>query len=178
MVDFQLLDPDCRTSEGARKQVRQGYWRESGYGDALQNLTWRWMEAKWEMLIDWEKKRKLEDWRSLGRRGAVIIGTERYKILVEEWNTWHLAFWGKNDNDYAEEMVKIVCKRNWVGSWISIWKWNVLRYLCCVFYQDTGASQVAPVVKNPPANSDDTRDAGLIPEMGRSPGVWNGNRCK
>ena len=69
------------------------------------------------MLIDWEKKRKLEDRRSsLGRRGAVIIGIERLKILVKEWNTWHLVFRGKNDNDYVEEMVVIVCKRNWVDT--------------------------------------------------------------
>ena len=32
------------------------------------------------------------------------------------------------------------------------------------------------VVKNPPANAGDTRDSGLIPEPGRSPGVGNGNR--
>ena len=31
------------------------------------------------------------------------------------------------------------------------------------------------VVKNPPANAGDTRDAGLIPGWGRSPGGGNGN---
>ena len=31
------------------------------------------------------------------------------------------------------------------------------------------------LVKNPPANSGDTRDAGWIPESGRSPGAGNGN---
>ena len=31
------------------------------------------------------------------------------------------------------------------------------------------------VVKNPPANVQNTRDAGLIPTLGRSPGVGNGN---
>ena len=31
------------------------------------------------------------------------------------------------------------------------------------------------VVKNLPANAGDTRDVGLIPESGRSPGVGNGN---
>ena len=38
-----------------------------------------------------------------------------------------------------------------------------------------GASQVALVVKNSPANAGDVRDAGLIPELGRSPGGGNGN---
>ena len=39
----------------------------------------------------------------------------------------------------------------------------------------TGASQVALVVKNLPANAGDIRDAGLIPGPGRSPGEGNGN---
>ena len=36
------------------------------------------------------------------------------------------------------------------------------------------ASQVAPVVKNPPASSGDLRDTGLIPGSRRSPGVGSG----
>ena len=38
-----------------------------------------------------------------------------------------------------------------------------------------GASQVALVVKNLPADAGDTRDAGLIPGLGRSPREGNGN---
>ena len=37
------------------------------------------------------------------------------------------------------------------------------------------ASQVALVLKNPPANSGDLRDVGSIPGSGRSPGEGNGN---
>ena len=37
------------------------------------------------------------------------------------------------------------------------------------------ASQVALVVKNPPANAGDLRDMGLIPGLGRSPGGGHGN---
>ena len=37
------------------------------------------------------------------------------------------------------------------------------------------ASQVAQVVKNPPANAGDARDVGLVPELGRSPRGGNGN---
>ena len=37
------------------------------------------------------------------------------------------------------------------------------------------ASQVAPVVKNPPGSAKDTRDVGLIPGLGRSPGDGHGN---
>ena len=38
-----------------------------------------------------------------------------------------------------------------------------------------GASQLALVVKNPPANVGDARDPGLTPGSGRSPGEGNGN---
>ena len=38
-----------------------------------------------------------------------------------------------------------------------------------------GASQVAQLVKNLPANAEDTRDVGSIPGSGRSPGVGNGD---
>ena len=37
------------------------------------------------------------------------------------------------------------------------------------------ASQVALVVKNLPDNAGDARDKGLIPGLGRFPGVGNGN---
>ena len=36
-------------------------------------------------------------------------------------------------------------------------------------------SQVAPVVKNPPANAGDSKDVGSIPESGEFPGVENGS---
>ena len=35
--------------------------------------------------------------------------------------------------------------------------------------------KVALVIKNPPANEGDTRDSGLIPGSGKSPGEGNGN---
>ena len=38
-----------------------------------------------------------------------------------------------------------------------------------------GPSQVALVVKNPPAIAGDIRDMGSIPRLGRSPGEGNGN---
>ena len=38
-----------------------------------------------------------------------------------------------------------------------------------------GASQVALVVNNPPANTGDIRDVGSIPGLGKSPGGGHGN---
>ena len=37
------------------------------------------------------------------------------------------------------------------------------------------ASQVALVIKNPPATARDVRDMGSIPRLGRSPGEVHGN---
>jgi len=42
-------------------------------------------------------------------------------------------------------------------------------------YSYPGASQVSLVVKNPPANAGDVRDAGSIPGSGRSLGGGHGN---
>ena len=43
------------------------------------------------------------------------------------------------------------------------------------FQREARASQVALVVKNPPANAGDIGDEGSIPAWGRSPGEGNGN---
>ena len=44
-----------------------------------------------------------------------------------------------------------------------------------MFYWMDMASQVALVVKDPPANVGDVRDVGSIPGSGRSPGEGHGN---
>ena len=38
-----------------------------------------------------------------------------------------------------------------------------------------GASQVIPVVRNPPASAGNIRDPGSVPGLGRSPGEGNSN---
>ena len=43
-------------------------------------------------------------------------------------------------------------------------------FVHCLSPSSGGASQVALVVKNPPASAGDARDEGLIPGSGRSPG--------
>ena len=45
-------------------------------------------------------------------------------------------------------------------------------------YPASWVSQVALVVKNPPANAGDVRDAGLISGSGRSPGEGHGNHLQ
>ena len=46
---------------------------------------------------------------------------------------------------------------------------NVKIRIKCLAILEKGASQVALVVKNPPASAGDIRDTGLIPGSGRSP---------
>ena len=51
---------------------------------------------------------------------------------------------------------------------------TVVLICFCLIISD-GAFQLALVVKNPPANAGDARDADLIPESERSPGGGHGN---
>ena len=48
--------------------------------------------------------------------------------------------------------------------------WEVKSKNLGVIYTVFGASPVVPVVNNPPANTGDIRDIGLIPGPGRFPG--------
>ena len=58
---------------------------------------------------------------------------------------------------------------------LCVFKPQIMLYEIDLIYGLSGASQVALVVRNPPANAGDIRDAGLIPGVGRSPGGGNGN---
>ena len=52
---------------------------------------------------------------------------------------------------------------------------NFIGKFCCVLLECRGASQVALVVKNPPANAGDMRGGGSISGLGRSPGGGHGS---
>ena len=54
----------------------------------------------------------------------------------------------------------------------SVWDFQTEKHGLSLIY---GSSQVALVVKNPPAVAGDMREAGLIPRSGRSPGGGQGN---
>ena len=51
---------------------------------------------------------------------------------------------------------------------------NIFIHFLWLYSTPSGASQVALVVKNLPANAGDLRDPGSIPGSGRSPGEGNG----
>ena len=50
-----------------------------------------------------------------------------------------------------------------------------MKKITSPYTNKTKGFQVAQLVKNLPANEGDTRDVGLIPGSGRSPGEGNGN---
>ena len=53
--------------------------------------------------------------------------------------------------------------------------WYLPAYWSVSSSNGVEASQVALVVRNPPANAGDLRDVGLIPGLRRSPEEGNGN---
>ena len=66
---------------------------------------------------------------------------------------------------------RLACGRLWVPSECPAGATSV----CSSVEERAWASQVALVVKNPPASAGDTRDAGSIPGSGRSPGGGPGH---
>ena len=65
------------------------------------------------------------------------------------------------------------------GFWVTASvTWGIFFPQLIIFYHclsESHITQVALAVKNPPANAGDSRDAGSIPGLGRSPGEGNGN---
>ena len=55
---------------------------------------------------------------------------------------------------------------------------HIYLFVFLVYLLIYGASHMVQLVKNLPANAGATRNLGLIPRLGRSPGVGNGNSLK
>ena len=83
------------------------------------------------------------------------------------------AVW-KTTNNKIKDPVMLVARDPSVGckTGIIIWKFFI-KYVCV--HTLLGASQVALVVKNLPANVGGVSDASSIPGLGRSPGGGLGN---
>ena len=98
-------------------------------------------------------------------------------VHVGEWGSrgwdWEVLRMNLKGFVYRDEK----CQMKWVGKTlgrkIKNFVWDIMKLGC--FCDIKWASQVAPVVKNPPANAGDIRDTGSIPELGRSPGGGHGN---
>ena len=68
-------------------------------------------------------------------------------------------------------------KYNENNHWLPILFWGGFSFFLIKFYLNTVdlVSQVALIVKNPPANVGHIRDSGSVPRSGRSPGGGHGN---
>ena len=92
------------------------------------------------------------------------------------------SLWGHRDENKKPSML---CKELELASRAAgsfrVAEWHGLEPLwfmtlfCPKWTSQNRTSQVAQVVKTPPANAGDTRDKGLIPGSGRSPGGGHGN---
>ena len=72
--------------------------------------------------------------------------------------------------------IRIMCRICWAALLVSDTGLGYQRIcLSHNFPGDAQASQMALVLKNPPANAGDLRDLGLIPGSGRFPREGNGN---
>ena len=72
--------------------------------------------------------------------------------------------------------LKLTSGQCWTASEVSVRVFCPLLFRLFVFLLSSfGASQVVPVVKNPPANAKEVRDTGSIPGSGRSPGGGHSN---
>ena len=113
------------------------------------------------------------DWRFLLADGSPLAGSNRGKE-PSAWKIWsHFSIcylgdilwgWGRKQTN------KLLSKFEHMNL---IHETTLWRNYC--FPHFTGASQVALVIKNPPANVRDVRDAGLIPRLGRSTEQGHGN---
>ena len=100
-------------------------------------------------------------------------------------NTWKKDFWGFTLTTCFKSSVSEIIFEEHSGLWKSNEKlWTLPRCMSLwrahsdIFWGSTdflGASQVALVVKNPPANAAGVREVSSIPGSGRTPGEGNGN---
>ena len=105
-----------------------------------------------------------------GKEGTVTWNQKNHEGPKQgEWSD------GKRMSVGNSEAVTVSLQREQV-LWredVVIHKMNFLAFFWS--YQSYWSSQVALVVKNPPANAGHIRDMSLIPGLGRSPGGGHGN---
>ena len=97
-------------------------------------------------------------------------------------NTLGVNIYGRRDGIRVGQMERLACNiastsysNKWLESLAILESVCLIVLLICMSPMTSGASQVALVVKNLPANRADLRDVGSIPGSGRSLGGGHGN---
>ena len=102
------------------------------------------------------------------------------KYIVAKFYAVVLGFIGKNFstiNQLLFYLGPLISKGHWQKGYdvsLHFWIWAMFWSSWLVMRGQLGASQVALVVKNLPANAGDIRGPALIPRLGRSPGEGDG----
>ena len=160
---------DSWESLGLQGDPTSPFWKRSVLGVHWKDWCWNWNSnilATWSkelthlkkslMLGKIEGRRRREQQRIRwldGITDSMDMGLGGLRELVMDREAWRAAVHG------------VTKSRTQLSNWTELNKW--------VSGFPSGASQVALVVKNPPANAGDTRDTDSMPGSGRSPGVGN-----
>ena len=99
---------------------------------------------------------------------SMNVGLSKLGVSEGQGSLVCCSAWGRKESDTTERLNN---NNNNNNNNNKIYK--PIRFIS--IYLFNRASQVTLVVKNLPANVRDTRDVGLIPGSGRSPGEGNGN---
>ena len=156
--------------------------RDEGERVTACTKVWWWERALFsEMTVAWTQDDigKGQRWQWPARCGSPVPGWGVWTLTCPEVPMLALhLYW----SFVATLMLHDILPRNSVvcissifllpSLWVS---WEVALLGWAQRGSAIGASQVALVVKNPPAGAGDAGDAGLSPGLGRSPGEGNGN---
>ena len=166
MLEKTLESPlDCKEIQPVHSEGDQS-WDFFGRTDAKAETPVLWPPHVKSWLIgkdsdagrDWgqEEKGTTED--------EMISPTQWTYVWVNSGSLWWTGRPG------VLQSMQVAKSQTWLSNWTEyFWDSHSTAQL---HYR---ISQVALVVKNPPANAGDIRDVGSIPGLGRSPGEGNGN---
>ena len=103
--------------------------------------------------------------------------TYLYTLLYVKWISTKdlLCRAGNSAPRYVADWMGVELGGGWIHVYVRPSPFTETIRASLTSYTPIRASQVAPVVKNPPANAGDIRDSGLIPGSGRSPGEGHGH---